>query len=110
MQFVDRKMFTSFQEGAQDCAALFGLFQADALEMSKENSFGFADVLPRDGRLIVDSFLEHVGRRGVDTARQRVANMILGGRGLRQPAPSFEARFGPAFSCVNYLIPPPPPG
>jgi hypothetical protein len=32
--------------------------------MAKENSFGFADALRRDGRLIVDSFLQHVGRRG----------------------------------------------
>jgi hypothetical protein len=31
--------------------------------MLQENSFGFADILPRDGRLIVDSFLQHVGRR-----------------------------------------------
>jgi hypothetical protein len=31
--------------------------------MLMENSFGLADVLPGDGRLIVDSFLEHVGRR-----------------------------------------------
>jgi hypothetical protein len=29
--------------------------------MLKENSFGFADVLPRDGRLIVDSLLQHIG-------------------------------------------------
>ncbi len=64
MQFVGRKMFASFQEGPQNCVALFGLLQADALEMLQENSLGFADVLPRDGRLIVDSFLQHVGRRG----------------------------------------------
>jgi hypothetical protein len=32
--------------------------------MLKENSFGLADVLPRDGRLIVDSFLQHVGGSG----------------------------------------------
>jgi hypothetical protein len=32
--------------------------------MLQENSFGLADVLPRDGRLIVDSLLQHVGRRG----------------------------------------------
>jgi hypothetical protein len=32
--------------------------------MLKENSFGFADVLARNGRLIVNSFLQHVGRRG----------------------------------------------
>jgi hypothetical protein len=32
--------------------------------MLQKNSFGLADVLPRDGRLIVDSFLQHVGRHG----------------------------------------------
>jgi hypothetical protein len=32
--------------------------------MLQENSFGLADALRRDGRLIVDSFLQHVGRRG----------------------------------------------
>lgn len=64
MQFVNRKMFTSFEERPQNCVALFGLLQPDAAEMLQKNSFRFADVLPRDGRLIVDSFLEHVGRRG----------------------------------------------
>jgi hypothetical protein len=61
MQFVDRKMFTSFKKGPQNCVALFGLLEPDAFEMLKENSFGFADVLPRDGRLIVDSLLQHIG-------------------------------------------------
>src|SRR5271169_3809649 len=63
MQFVDREMFTRFEESPQDGATLFGLFQADAFEMLQKNSFGFANVLPRDGFLIVDSFLQHVGRR-----------------------------------------------
>src|SRR5208337_5561090 len=62
VQFVGRKMFPSFQEGPQNCAALLGLLQADAFEVLQENPFGFADVLARDGRLIVDSFLQHVGR------------------------------------------------
>lgn len=64
MQLVDRKMLTSFQEGAQNCVALSSLFQADAFEMLQENSFSFADVLLRDGRLIVDSILQHVGWSG----------------------------------------------
>jgi len=63
MQFVNREMFARFQESPQNGAALSGLLQADALEMLQENSFGFADVLSRDGFLIVDSFLQHVGRR-----------------------------------------------
>ena len=64
VQFVGREMFTSFEEGPQNRAALFGLFESDAFEMLQENSFGLADALRRDGRLIVDSFLQHVGRRG----------------------------------------------
>ena len=64
IQFVDRKMLASFEEGPQNCVALRSLLEPDALEMLQENSFSLADVLPRDGRLIVDSFLQHVGRRG----------------------------------------------
>lgn len=92
MQFVDRKMFTSFQEGPQNCVALFGLLQSDATEMLKENSFSFADVLLRDGWLIVDSLLQHVGRRGNSRMimNPRVAIMILGESGLRQPTPSLR--------------------
>ena len=63
MQFIDRQMFAGFEEGPQDRTALFGLFQPDALQVPQENSFGFADVLSRDGRLIVDTFLQHVRRR-----------------------------------------------
>jgi hypothetical protein len=59
MQFVDGEMFTSFEEGPQDGIALFGLLQAHATEMLKENSLGFANTLSRDGRLIVDSLLQH---------------------------------------------------
>ena len=57
-------MFASFQEGPQNGVALLGLLQADAFEMLQKNSLSFADVIPRDGRLIVDSLLQHVGRRG----------------------------------------------
>ena len=63
MQFVDRKMFTSFEKRPQNCVALFGLLQADAAEMLQENSFSLANALPRDGRLIVNPFLQHVRRR-----------------------------------------------
>jgi len=64
MQFVDREMFASLDERPQNCVTLFGLLQADAAEMLQENSFSLADILPRDGRLIVNPFLQHVGRRG----------------------------------------------
>jgi hypothetical protein len=32
--------------------------------MAQENPFRLADTLARDGRLIVNSFLQHVGPRG----------------------------------------------
>jgi hypothetical protein len=57
-------MFASFEDRPQNRVALFGLLQPHATEMLQENSFRLADVLPRDGRLIVNPFLQHVGRRG----------------------------------------------
>ena len=63
MQFVDGEMFARFQESPKNRAALSSLLQADALKMLQENAFRFADVFPRDNFLIVDSFLQHVGRR-----------------------------------------------
>jgi hypothetical protein len=51
----------------------------------EKNSFGFTDILTRDGRLIVDSILQHVGRRAaVPRHALGVVNMILGEQGLRQ--------------------------
>lgn len=63
MQLIDREVFASFEEGPQDGVALPGLLEADALEVAEEDLLGLADVLLRDGRLIVDSFLQHGGRR-----------------------------------------------
>ena len=63
MQFVGRKMFPSFQKGPQNSATLFRLLEPDALEVPMKDVLGFADVLLRNGRLIVDSFLQHGGRR-----------------------------------------------
>jgi hypothetical protein len=63
VQFVGGEMFAGFEESSQNGVALFGLFQADAFEMLAKNSFRFADAFRRDSRLIVDSFLQHDGRR-----------------------------------------------
>ena len=63
MQFVSGEVLSRFEEGAQNCVALFGLFQADPAKVLEKNSFSLADALRRDGGLIVDSFLQHVGRR-----------------------------------------------
>jgi len=87
VQFVDGKMFPGFEERPEDSVALPSLLQSDTLQMPKENPFCFADILPRDGRLVVDSFLQHVGRRGNSRMimNPRVAIMILGESGLHQP-------------------------
>jgi hypothetical protein len=86
VQFINREMFASLKERSQYGVALLGLLQTDAAKMAKKNSFGFADVLPRDARLIVDSFLQHVvsAQTEVNTARRLVKNMILGQHGFRQ--------------------------
>src|SRR5271154_1160265 len=73
MQFVDRKVFASFQKGPQNGVALFGLLQTNPTEMPKKNPLRFANALTRDDRLIVDSFLQHVGWSTNTGARKRAA-------------------------------------
>jgi hypothetical protein len=70
MQFVDRKVFAGFEERPKDGVALASLLQANAFQMLKKDAFGFADILPRDGQLIVDSLLQHVGRHGTRRLQQ----------------------------------------
>ena len=60
-EFVGRKMFASLEERAQNRAALLGLLQADTAQMAQKDILGLAHVLRRDTRLIVNSFLQHVG-------------------------------------------------
>ena len=57
-------MFAGLEESAKDGAALPSLLEADTLQMLKEYPFGFADILPRDGELIVDSILQHGVQEG----------------------------------------------
>lgn len=64
MQFVDGKMLAGFEESPKDGVALASLLQANAFQMLKKDAFGLADILPRDGQLIVDSLLQHGGRHG----------------------------------------------
>jgi hypothetical protein len=64
MEFIDRKMFACFEKCPKNGATLFSVLQAHAFEMLMKNAFRFANVLPRDSQLIVDSLLQHVGRRG----------------------------------------------
>ena len=81
VQFVGREMLARFEKRSQDGTALFGLLQPDAFEVSQENALRFADVLPRNRWLIVDSFLRRSVRReksGRPGDSLRDAIMILG--------------------------------
>jgi len=82
MKLVRREMLASFQKRSQDGTALLGLLEPDPLEVSQEDALSFADILPRNRWLIVDSFLQH----GVDarTDALQTAFMILGERRLSQ--------------------------
>src|SRR5260370_31204740 len=101
MQFVDRKMFARLEECPQNRIARFGLLQADAFEMPQENSFGFADVLLRDGRLIVDSFLQHVGLTLKMIMHAKGSNMILR---EAQIAPTGSQLRGPIWYCFSLVL------
>ena len=59
VQFLDRKVLASAQEGAQDRVTLVCLLEADPFEMGAENFLGFAHHLRRDGVLIVNALLQH---------------------------------------------------
>jgi len=61
MQLVDRQVLASFEKRSKDGVALLRLLQADATEVLQKNAFCLAHVLARDGRLIVDTFLQHAG-------------------------------------------------
>jgi hypothetical protein len=63
VQLVDGKVLAGLQKRTQDGAALFRLLQANPLQVSMEDAFSLANVLPRDGQMIVNSLLQHVGRR-----------------------------------------------
>lgn len=87
MQFIDGEMFSRFEEGSKDSVALPSLLQTNAFQMLKKDAFSFADILPRDRQLIVDSLLQHSvqpGEKGVDDPLQ-MDFMILGEKPLRQP-------------------------
>ena len=62
VQFIDRKMLPSLKESAQNGASLPSLLQSDTAQMLKKNPLSLAHVLLRNGRLIVDSLLQHSGQ------------------------------------------------
>jgi len=59
IEFVRGKVVMSVEEGAQNGIALARLLEADPPEMIAENRLRLACHFPRDGRLIINSFLEH---------------------------------------------------
>ena len=60
MQFIGRQMIPCFEERAQDRIALCGLLQSDRFKMPVQNLFRFADHFPRERRLIINAFLQHI--------------------------------------------------
>jgi hypothetical protein len=86
MQFVGRKVLAGFQKRTQDGIALFRLLQPDTPEVPQEDPFSFADVLPRNRWLIVDSFLQHgvLREKSGNAQIPQIAFMILGEGRLRQ--------------------------
>jgi len=59
MQFVGGEVVAGFQKGMQDRVALRRLLQADTLEMPVKDRLGLVHHLARNGRLIINAFLQH---------------------------------------------------
>lgn len=59
VKFVRGEMVASFEKSAQDGVALAGLLETDLLQVPVKNVLGLAHHLAREGRLIIDAFLEH---------------------------------------------------
>lgn len=59
VQFVGGKMFPGFQKGSKNGIALFRMLQSDTFQMAMQAGLRLADHFPRDGGLIVNSFLQH---------------------------------------------------
>ena len=50
-------MFARFQKGSQNCVALFGVFQAYALQVLVQDALRFANHFPRNAGLVINAFL-----------------------------------------------------
>jgi hypothetical protein len=59
IEFVSREMRAGFKKRAENRATLSSLLQPNAPQVAEKNAFGLANVFGRDGRLVVDSFLQH---------------------------------------------------
>ena len=57
VKFIGGEVLASLEKCAQDGVSLPGLLQPDTAKMLQKNCLGFADVLPRDARLIVNALL-----------------------------------------------------
>jgi len=61
MEFVGGKMVARFEEGTQNRIALGGLLETNSFQMPVENVLRLSNHLPREGRLIINTLLEHAG-------------------------------------------------
>ena len=59
VEFIGRQVRTGFEERPQNGASLPSLFQANSSQVPQKDTLGLANILRRDARLVVDSFLQH---------------------------------------------------
>ena len=59
VKLLRREMFVRLQECKQDSVALFGLLEANPLQMLMEPVLRLAQRFPRDRSVIINAFLEH---------------------------------------------------
>ena len=90
VQLVGGEMLARFQKGAENRVALRGLLQPNPLQMLVKDALRFPDHLGRDGRLVIDPFLQH-GRNGGHSRRP--------GQGLRGRSGKLFDRFRIPFAC-----------
>jgi hypothetical protein len=69
MKFVGREVIASFKKSAEDGVPLRGLLEPDTLQMFMKDLLGFTDHLERDGGLVIDAFVEHVGPKEAGATR-----------------------------------------
>lgn len=59
MKFVDGQMVPGLKKSAENGVALRRLLKPDTFEVPMQNALCLANHLARDGRLVVDAFLQH---------------------------------------------------
>src|SRR5258708_18070202 len=76
-QLVGRKVVAGLKKRTQDRVPLFGVFQAHALEMFKENILRFAHGFARRRGVVVNAGLEHGAKENEIEFHFRVMSSIL---------------------------------